>query len=43
MERVKYLPLITALAFIGLGIYRGEEAVVFKKAIKICLECIGLG
>lgn len=36
------------LAFCGLilmivGIYRGEMTVVFKKAVNICLECMGIG
>lgn len=31
------------LAMMGYGIFRGELAVVFAKAVKICLECIGIG
>lgn len=31
------------LASMGYGIYRGEAAVCFQKAINICMECIGIG
>lgn len=36
------LVLIGAV-FIGIGVYSGEAAVVLRKAINICLECIGIG
>lgn len=32
-----------ALLFLALGVWRGEVEVVFRKAVNICLECIGLG
>jgi len=34
---------VLGAAFLLFGIYRGEVAVVLKKAIYICLECIGIG
>ncbi len=38
-------PLLAAAGavFMIVGIYRGEMAVVLRKAINICLECIGIG
>ncbi|MCY6372246.1 CD1871A family CXXC motif-containing protein [Clostridium ganghwense] len=35
--------LFTGAAFIIMGTYRGEVGKVFNKAIRICLECIGIG
>ena len=37
------LLLTTGLAFFLVGIFRGEAAVVLSKAIKLCLECVGIG
>lgn len=35
--------IILAVASMVFGIYRGEVAVVLKKATHICMECIGIG
>ncbi|WBW97770.1 CD1871A family CXXC motif-containing protein [Oceanirhabdus sp. W0125-5] len=32
-----------SICFIVSGIYRNEVNTVLKKAINICLECIGIG
>lgn len=42
-EKAKYLLLFMSFVLIIGGIYRGEAAEVLKKAINICLECIGIG
>lgn len=35
--------IIIAAAMVVLGIFRDEVIDVFNKAIRICLECIGIG
>ena len=32
-----------AAVFLIVGIFRGEAEAVWMKAIRICMECIGLG
>lgn len=39
----KYFLLFIAFVFIAVGIMRDEYIQVLKKAINICLECIGIG
>jgi len=48
MTRAARIALPIALMFVGaamvvLGIFGGEITVILRKAIYICLECIGIG
>ncbi|MCY6483070.1 CD1871A family CXXC motif-containing protein [Clostridium aestuarii] len=40
---LRYGLLLISSSFIVAGLYRNEVKTVFKKAINICLECIGIG
>ncbi len=35
--------VLTGLLFLGFGAVQGQFSVIWKKAVMICLECIGLG
>nr|WP_278244946.1 CD1871A family CXXC motif-containing protein [[Clostridium] dakarense] len=39
----KYILLLLSISFICIGMLRSEHLMVLKKAVKICLECIGVG
>ena len=35
--------LVIGIIMLCFGIWRGEAEAVFSKAIKLCLECVGIG
>ncbi len=35
--------LAAAAVFITVGIFRGDNDSIFRKAVFICMECIGIG
>ncbi|MDY3118290.1 MAG: CD1871A family CXXC motif-containing protein [Peptoniphilus sp.] len=49
MKKEKWQTLIgpafflASMVMMAYGIHRGEMQVVFAKAVRICMECIGIG
>lgn len=35
--------VLTGILFLAAGAVHGEFTVIFRKAVMICLECIGIG
>ena len=42
-NRTAIILIFVAAAFIAVGVWHEEAEIVFRKAVNICLECIGLG
>lgn len=40
---VRYCVFAAAAVFVSIGLWCGEPQEVLQKAVKICLECIGIG
>lgn len=37
------LGTLAGVLLLGIGAFQGQFAVIWKKAVMICLECIGIG
>lgn len=37
------LGVLAGVLFLGIGAAQGQFAVIWKKAVMVCLECIGIG
>lgn len=42
-RRTGFCLALAGILMMAYGISRGEPAVVLAKAVKICLECVGIG
>ena len=40
---ISFVILALSLLFIGIGLIKQEYLEVWQKAVRICLECIGIG
>ena len=41
--KMRLLLMFVALACMAFGLWRGEAVLIFHKAFRVCMECIGLG
>lgn len=40
---VTVMALLASIALIIIGLWQGQNSSVLAKAVKICLECVGIG
>lgn len=43
VRALRFVVLFAALLFIAIGLMKQEHLHVLQKAVRICLECIGIG
>ena len=43
LQVVRAAAIVLGILFVAVGILRGEPKEILAKAIRICLECIGIG
>jgi len=42
-KRLPFLFLLLSLGLTAAGLFSGQAADVLRKAVRVCLECIGIG
>ncbi len=42
-QNVWLLGVFAGIVFLGIGIAQGQLAIIWRKAVMICMECIGIG
>ncbi len=35
--------VLAGIAFLGIGIWENQFSIIWRKAVMICMECIGIG
>ncbi len=41
--RIWILGILSGVIFLSIGAFHGQFEVIWRKAVMICLECIGIG
>lgn len=43
INRITWALILLSLVMIIAGVFRGESIAVANKAVKVCMQCIGIG